>query len=231
MDRYRISELAERVGVPPTTLRYYESRGLLPARRTGSGYRTYDDRDVERMRFITTAKTLGLPLDRIRDHQTGQPRAQRYDGGGGGLPSGVSDPTGEAALRADGASRDMRNIVTKLRSAGSLADDVEHILSCYPAPHPPSAYERQLIDMTNTPHCEVCAKVDSPHIPDSPWIVEPLTVDRTTVNDTLDEPLWLCRWCWEHVHDRGCKPNEDETTQHRDGKRVICRHPLVESAA
>lgn len=67
MDRYRISELAERVGVPPTTLRYYESQGLLPARRTGSGYRTYDDRDVERMRFITAAKRLGLPLDRIRD--------------------------------------------------------------------------------------------------------------------------------------------------------------------
>lgn len=67
MDRYRISELAERVGVPPTTLRYYEGQGLLPARRTGSGYRTYDDRDVERMQFITTAKTLGLSLDRIRD--------------------------------------------------------------------------------------------------------------------------------------------------------------------
>ncbi len=67
MDRYRISELAERVGVPPTTLRYYESQGLLPARRTGSGYRTYDDHDVERMQFITAAKKLGLPLDRIRD--------------------------------------------------------------------------------------------------------------------------------------------------------------------
>ncbi len=67
MDRYRISELAELVGVRPTTLRYYESQGLLPARRTGSGYRTYDDRDVERMQFITAGKKLGLPLDRIRD--------------------------------------------------------------------------------------------------------------------------------------------------------------------
>jgi DNA-binding transcriptional MerR regulator len=67
VDRYRISELAERVGVPPTTLRHYGSQGLLPARRTGGGYRTYDDRDVERMRFITAAKRLGLPLRRIRD--------------------------------------------------------------------------------------------------------------------------------------------------------------------
>ncbi|ALL74568.1 hypothetical protein AD006_03185 [Pseudonocardia sp. EC080610-09] len=67
MVRYRISQLAERVGVPSTTLRYYESRGLLPARRTPGSYRSYDERDVERVRFIVTAKDLGLPLDRIRD--------------------------------------------------------------------------------------------------------------------------------------------------------------------
>ncbi len=67
MDRYRISQVAERTGMPATTLRYYESRGLLPARRTRSGYRTYDESDVERLRFIATAKHLGLSLDEIRD--------------------------------------------------------------------------------------------------------------------------------------------------------------------
>lgn len=64
---YRISQLAKRVGVPATTLRYYESEGLLPTQRTPSGYRTYDDHDAERVRFIATAKTLGIPLVRIRD--------------------------------------------------------------------------------------------------------------------------------------------------------------------
>lgn len=67
MVRYRISQLAERVGVPATTLRYYETQGLLPAQRTAGGYRTYDDNDVERVRFIATAKDLGLSLTRIRD--------------------------------------------------------------------------------------------------------------------------------------------------------------------
>ncbi|WP_235032650.1 MerR family transcriptional regulator [Actinacidiphila yanglinensis] len=37
---YRISQLAERCGVPATTLRFYEDTGLLPAERTASGYRT-----------------------------------------------------------------------------------------------------------------------------------------------------------------------------------------------
>ncbi|GAA1381359.1 MerR family transcriptional regulator [Pseudonocardia kongjuensis] len=67
MGRYRISQLAERVGVPATTLRYYESEGLLTTRRTPNGYRTYGDQDVERIRFITTAKDLGIPLARIRN--------------------------------------------------------------------------------------------------------------------------------------------------------------------
>lgn len=67
MDGYRISQLAERVGVPATTLRYYETRGLLAARRTPGGYRAYDDADVERVGFIVTAKDLGLSLDHIRD--------------------------------------------------------------------------------------------------------------------------------------------------------------------
>lgn len=67
VDGYRISQLAERVGVPATTLRYYEAQGLLPARRTAAGYRVYDDTDVERVRFLVTAKSLGLPLSRIRD--------------------------------------------------------------------------------------------------------------------------------------------------------------------
>jgi DNA-binding transcriptional MerR regulator len=60
---YRISQLAERSGVPATTLRFYEDAGLLPADRTPSGYRTY----VERLAFISSAKLLGLALEEIRE--------------------------------------------------------------------------------------------------------------------------------------------------------------------
>jgi DNA-binding transcriptional MerR regulator len=64
----RIAEVAERTGVPATTLRYYEDIGLLtPARRSGNGYRAYSDRDVERLRFITRAKQLDIGLDDLRE--------------------------------------------------------------------------------------------------------------------------------------------------------------------
>ncbi|KOV92281.1 MerR family transcriptional regulator [Streptomyces sp. NRRL B-3648] len=64
---YRISQLAQRSGVPATTLRFYEDSGLLPADRTPSGYRVYGEDAVERLAFISSAKLLGLALDEIRE--------------------------------------------------------------------------------------------------------------------------------------------------------------------
>jgi len=62
-----ISQLAERAGVPATTLRFYESAGLLPAGRTPGGYRVYGEDAVERLGFITAAKRLGLSLEEIAE--------------------------------------------------------------------------------------------------------------------------------------------------------------------
>lgn len=62
----KVSELARRSGVPATTVRFYDAEGLLPARRSSSGYRLFDDEAVERLNFIGTAKSLGLPLPEIR---------------------------------------------------------------------------------------------------------------------------------------------------------------------
>lgn len=67
MSTLRISQLAERCGVPASTLRFYETAGLLPAERTASGYRLYDEESVERLAFISSGKLLGLALEDIRD--------------------------------------------------------------------------------------------------------------------------------------------------------------------
>lgn len=64
----RISDLAERVRVPVSTVRYYERIGLLalPA-RTSSGYRDYDDESVTRLLFVSRARSLGLSCEQIAD--------------------------------------------------------------------------------------------------------------------------------------------------------------------
>lgn len=64
--RYRIAEVSDLTGFTPATLRFYESAGVLaPPARTPSGYRIYDDRDIERLRLIARARELGCTLDEI----------------------------------------------------------------------------------------------------------------------------------------------------------------------
>jgi DNA-binding transcriptional MerR regulator len=61
-----IHELAQQTGVATKTIRYYESVGLLPRpKRTSNNYRQYAPADVERLRFVASARTLGLSLDDI----------------------------------------------------------------------------------------------------------------------------------------------------------------------
>ncbi|MET9499964.1 MerR family transcriptional regulator [Streptomyces sp. NPDC006552] len=62
----RIGELADRAGTTTRTLRYYESRGLLPARRGGNGYRTYDEADLRALRQIRTLQDFGFDLEETR---------------------------------------------------------------------------------------------------------------------------------------------------------------------
>ncbi|MCX4532543.1 MerR family transcriptional regulator [Streptomyces sp. NBC_00841] len=62
----RIGELAERAGTTTRTLRYYESRGLLPARRAGNGYRAYDEDDLRLVQQIRTLQDFGFELEETR---------------------------------------------------------------------------------------------------------------------------------------------------------------------
>ncbi|HUB88292.1 MAG TPA: heavy metal-responsive transcriptional regulator [Dyella sp.] len=63
-----IGTVAKRAGVPIDTIRYYEREGLLPEPlRRASGYRSYNESAIKRLRFIRRAKDLGFTLEEIRD--------------------------------------------------------------------------------------------------------------------------------------------------------------------
>jgi DNA-binding transcriptional MerR regulator len=64
----RISELAERAGLPTSTVRYYERAGLLSApARTESGYRDYGEDDAARLLFVTRARRMGISCEQITE--------------------------------------------------------------------------------------------------------------------------------------------------------------------
>ena len=61
-----IGEVARRAGMLPTTLRYYESIGLLPDPARENGNRRYDSSVFERLAMIQTAQQAGFTLAEVR---------------------------------------------------------------------------------------------------------------------------------------------------------------------
>ncbi len=62
----RISELARRAGTTTRALRFYESQGLLRARRSANGYRDYDEDDYRLVNEIRTLQHFGFSLEETR---------------------------------------------------------------------------------------------------------------------------------------------------------------------
>ncbi len=62
----RIGDAAAALGVTTRTLRYYEQRGLVTARRTPSGQREYDEEDVRRLHAVRELLDSGLTIGDVR---------------------------------------------------------------------------------------------------------------------------------------------------------------------
>ena len=62
-----IGNVARRVGVRPSAIRYYETRGIVrPAARGPNGYRFYDNDAVKMLLFVRRAQSLGITLKEIK---------------------------------------------------------------------------------------------------------------------------------------------------------------------
>jgi MerR family mercuric resistance operon transcriptional regulator len=67
VNAYTSSRLAEDAGVSQNVVRDYIIRGLLhPVRRTESGYCIFDERSLERLRFLRTAFESGIALEDLK---------------------------------------------------------------------------------------------------------------------------------------------------------------------
>lgn len=57
----RVSELAQKAGIAPSAVRWYESVGIIPpAERRENGYREYAEEDLARLRLVVSLRRLGL---------------------------------------------------------------------------------------------------------------------------------------------------------------------------
>ena len=70
MDKlYTIGDAAAELGMPASTIRFYEKNGLIPnQQRSSDGRRLFDEDDLEWMRFVERLKVSGMPIKEIRDY-------------------------------------------------------------------------------------------------------------------------------------------------------------------
>ena len=61
-----ISDVAQRSGVAPSALRFYEDQRLIHSERNSSGHRRYSRSVLRLVAFIVFAQKVGLSLDEIR---------------------------------------------------------------------------------------------------------------------------------------------------------------------
>jgi DNA-binding transcriptional MerR regulator len=76
----RVGEVAERLGVSPRTIKYYEELGLVqPETRSPGGFRLYGEEDVRRLKRVLQMKGLGYSLAAIRELLAARDAAQEAD--------------------------------------------------------------------------------------------------------------------------------------------------------
>lgn len=129
MTELDIAEVAHRAGVPASTLRYYEEKGLIaPTGRRGLR-RQYDPGVLERLALIALGRTAGFSLDEI---------------------AGMFGPDGQPDIDREMLTARADELDRRIRELAVLRDSLRHAAAC-PAPrHLECPTFRRLLDATGT---------------------------------------------------------------------------------
>lgn len=64
---YTIGEMAKRLNIAPSALRYYDKEGLIPfVERSSGGIRMFKEEDVAGLEIIECLKKTGMPIKEIK---------------------------------------------------------------------------------------------------------------------------------------------------------------------
>ena len=65
---YTIKQVADMMGVTTSTLRYYDSEGLLLDVKRKNGVRTFEDKDFKWLRVLNCLKNTNMPIKKIKEY-------------------------------------------------------------------------------------------------------------------------------------------------------------------
>lgn len=72
-DQLSVGQIAERCGIAPSAVRYYDDEGLVHSARTSGGQRRFGRDTIRRIAFIIAAQEVGRSLAEVREALAGLP--------------------------------------------------------------------------------------------------------------------------------------------------------------
>lgn len=115
-----IGEVADRSGLPPKTIRYYEDIGLVRPLRHDNGYRAFREHDLHKLAFLGRARTLGFSIEDCRT-----------------LLGLYEDETRESAQVKAVAEEHLEAIDEKIRQLQSMRATLAHLVEACQGDHRP----------------------------------------------------------------------------------------------
>lgn len=112
-DQLAIGEVAERSGVPASTLRFWEDAGLLAAPERVGGKRRYDAESLRRVEVVVLAKQAGFSLTEIKL-----------------ILAGLNGKRPPSALWREMAARKLPEVERTLREARAMKRILEAGIGC-----------------------------------------------------------------------------------------------------
>ncbi|MBA2693537.1 MAG: MerR family transcriptional regulator [Rubrobacter sp.] len=118
----QIGDVAERLGVSPRTIKYYEEIGLVePEERTPGGFRLYGEGDVARLTGILKMKGMGFSLAAIRELLSARDEAREA-----AKTAVLSTAIERLSERREEVGARISALEDDLRSAKSLEREISH---------------------------------------------------------------------------------------------------------
>ena len=109
-----IGQASQASGVSAKMIRYYDEVGLVrPAGRTDANYREYGEREINELRFIRRARSLGFSVDEITQLLSLWRDRER--------------PSRDVKAIAD---RHIADLVARIAEMQAMADTLRHLSSC-----------------------------------------------------------------------------------------------------
>jgi hypothetical protein len=176
-------------------------------------------------RLSLLAKALDAVVDgdtvmgRMRDQQ-GPLRARSYEPSS---RSGRHDAAFAAATHTDQASHDEAELDRRIKHIATEVRVCWEIVARYPAPHRPTEVDRAdlaRINGRNEPGCQSCARINGEAGGPRWEPIRPEALRPSTVGDRLDQPMFLCTWCYTVTRRWGRLPTPKELERHHRGSIV-----------